>query len=380
MKLPELKDIKELKGKTVLLRAALNVPIKDGSVLNQFRLMRALPTVTYLKEHGARIVVIAHQGREPDESLEPVYQVLKGVLDIKWSSTLTGKDTKHSVKGLKDGEVLLLENLRGEERETKNEKSLAKELASYADIYVNDAFSDSHREHASLVGVPKLLPSYFGLNFVNECKELSRAMKPETPSILILGGAKFETKLPLIDAYANKYSNVFIGGALSNDVFKAKGYEVGRSRVSDVDLRDSALLNHLNLLLPVDVTVKSERGVRVCAPNEIQKDEMILDAGPKTIEMLQGYIEKAKFILWNGPLGDYEQGFEKETEKLARIIADAEGYSMVGGGDTIASIESLALQDKFGFLSTAGGAMLTFLEKGTLPAIEAVLQTAKGGH
>lgn len=374
MRLPELKDIKELKGKTVLLRSAFNVPIKDGAVLNQFRLMRALPTINYLKEQGARIVVIAHQGREKGESLEPVHKVLSGVIDIKWSPLLTGKEVKTAVKALKDEEVLLLENLRRDERETANEKSLAKELASYADLYVNDAFSDSHREHASIVGVAKLLPSYFGLNFINECKELSRATKPETPSILILGGAKFETKLPLIDAYANNYTNVFIGGALSNDVFKAKGYEIGRSRVSNIDLSGSALLNHLNLLLPIDVTVKSERGVRVCEPADVAKDETILDTGPKTIEMLAGYIEKAKFILWNGPLGDYEQGFEKETEKLAKIIADAEGYSVVGGGDTIASIESLALQDKFDFLSTAGGAMLTFLEKGTLPAIKAVLE------
>ncbi len=374
MRLPELKDIKELTGKTVLLRASMNVPVKDGQVSNQFRLMRALPTISYLKDHNARTIVIAHQGRDKEESLEPVYKVLKQILDIKWSPALTGKETERSVKELKDGEVLLLENLRSDAREVKNETSLAKELASYADIYVNDAFSDSHREHASLVGVPKLLPSYFGLNFINECKELSRAMNPETPSILVLGGAKFETKLPLIDAYANNYSHVFIGGALSNDVFKAKGYEIGQSRVSDIDLRSSALLNHLNLLLPIDVTVKSERGVRVSAPNEVQKDEKILDAGPKTIEMLQDYIEKAKFILWNGPLGDYEQGFERETEKLARIIADAKGYSVVGGGDTIASIESLALQDKFNFLSTAGGAMLTYLEKGTLPAIEAVVK------
>lgn len=375
MRLPELKDIKELKGKTVLLRSALNVPIKDEAVLNQFRLMRALPTINYLKEQGAKTIVIAHQGREKGESLEPVYRVLSDLIEIKWSPLLTGKEVKNAVKELKDGEVLLLENLRRDDRETANEKSLAKELASYADLYVNDAFSDSHREHASIVGVPKLLPSYFGLNFVNECKELSRAMKPETPSILILGGAKFETKLPLIDAYANNYTNVFIGGALSNDVFKAKGYEVGLSRISDIDLKDSALLNHLNLLLPIDVTVKSERGIRVCEPTDVAKDEMILDTGPKTIEMLQDYIDKAKFILWNGPLGDYEQGFEKETEKLAKIIADAEGYSVVGGGDTIASIESLALQDKFSFLSTAGGAMLTFLEKCTLPAIEAVTKS-----
>ncbi len=374
MKLPELKDIKELKGKTALLRAALNVPLKDDAVLNQFRLMRALPTINYLKDKGARTVIIAHQGREKSESLKPVHEVLSGIVGAKWCPSVTGKEVEQAVKELKDGEVLLLENLRSDERETANDKKFAKELASYADVYVNDAFSDSHREHASIVGVPMYLPSYFGINFAGECRELSKAMKPKSPSLLILGGAKFETKLPLIDAYANTYTDVFIGGALANDIFKAKGYEVGRSRISDIDLRDSALLNHLNLLLPVDVRVKSERGIiRVCEPDGVKADETILDAGPESIKMLDGYITNAKFILWNGPLGDYEQGFVEETEKLAKLIAKAEGYSIVGGGDTIASIESLALQDQFGFLSTAGGAMLTYLEKGTLPGIEAVV-------
>ena len=198
-------------------------------------------------------------------------------------------------------------------------------------------------------------------------------MTPNHPSLFILGGAKFDTKMPLVKEYITKYDHVFVGGALANDVFKARGYEVGKSMVSDVDLSGDELLDNPKLITPCDVTVDGPDGVRVCLPNEVKPNESILDAGPETIKQLTPLVMEAETVLWNGPLGFYESGFAKYTEALGQIIADSKSYAVLGGGDTIAAIEKLGCQEKFGFLSTAGGAMLTFMERGTLPAIEAIL-------
>lgn len=373
-KLPSIKDCKNLKGKRVILRTSLNVPIsEDGVITNQFRIMRALPTINYLRNKGAKIVLIAHIGRDPKETLKPVYNEFEKLLAAKWAPSLLGDETEAAVAKLEDGEVLVLENVRSDPREKDNDPTFAAALANYGDIYVNDAFAASHRAHASLTGLPARLPSYFGFNFVHEYEELSKAADPVSPSLLILGGAKFDTKMPLVEKYADKYTKVFIGGALANDIYKARGLETGQSLVSDIDLTNHSIITKDNILVPVDVTVKGEKGVRTTTPDDVKSDETILDAGPRTIEMLASELESMKSVLWNGPLGDYEHGFNTETESLARAIADADAYAVVGGGDTIASIESLCLQENFGFLSTAGGAMLTFLENGTLPAITAVI-------
>jgi phosphoglycerate kinase len=372
-KIPSVEDVSSLWGKCVLLRASLNVPLQGGEVTNTFRLEHILPTINFLKERKAKVILIGHIGREKTETLEPVVRALNEFLPVKWCGDLVGEESKKAVLKLEDGEVLLLENVRSDEREELNDETFAKELASLADIYVNDAFSDSHREHTSICAVAKLLPSYFGFNFINEFEELNKAMTPEDPSLFILGGAKFETKIPLVDKYAKEYNEVFIGGALANDIFKAKGFEIGGSLVSDVNLKENGVLSENNLLLPVDVVVDGREGSRVSKPDAVKNDEKIMDAGPETIAMLKPKINKAKTILWNGPLGNYEHGFNKQTEELATLIADSEAFSVVGGGDTIAAIEKLGIQDKFGFMSTAGGAMLTFLETGTLVGIESIL-------
>ena len=373
LKLPSLKDVTELKGKKVLLRVSVNAPIRDGVVTSQFRLLRILPTINYLREQGAKTVIIGHIGRDKTDSLKPIYEAMSEMVEMEWCGGLLGTDVTARVEALEDGEILMLENLRQDEREVVNDADFTKELAQLADLYVNEDFAASHREHSSIVGLPKLLPAYFGFNFLSEVKELEGAIDPESPSVFILGGAKFQTKLPLVDMYANKYSQVFIGGALANDIFKAKGFEIGKSLVSDIDLRDHSILNHLNIMVPTDVTVQGDNGVRVTSPEQVQSTEKIVDAGPETIKAWAEYLKTAKTILWNGPLGIYEAGFNKETESLTKEIAKVSGHSIVGAGDTIASIEALCLQDGFDFLSTGGGAMLDFLENGTLPAIEAVV-------
>lgn len=378
-KLPLITEHEDLEGKYVFLRGSLNVPIKDGQVVNQFRLMRGIATINYLVKQGARIILAGHISNntetEKEESLKPVFDILQAHVPITFSDEVVTPATKEKRDALQDGEVLLIENLRSDPREKKNDADFARSLADLADIYVTDAFAVAHREHASIVGVPQFLPSYVGLNFIHEFEELQKAMEPKSPALFLLGGAKFATKMPLVTKYLDIYDHVFVGGALANDFFKAQGYEVGNSLVSDVDLASlTTLLENKKLIIPVDVTVMGQRGVRVTTPDDVQLGERILDAGPKTVALLQKHITESKMILWNGPLGSYEQGFEKQTIEVAKMIAKADSYSVIGGGDTVAAIESLNAQEKYSFLSTAGGAMLTFLELGTLPGIDAVLK------
>lgn len=371
--LPNLNDIPDVAGKFVLVRASLNVPLHEGKVSNQFRIVRALPTINFLRERGAKVVIIAHIGRQVADTLAPVHDALQAYLPITFIPHTVGPEVEAARQQMKNGDVLLLENVRQDERETANDPVFSVSLAALGDYYVNDAFAASHRAHASIAGVPALLPSYFGRNFMHEYEELEKARTPQTPAIFILGGAKFETKMPLVQLFLEHYDHVFIGGALANDMFKAKGFEVGKSLVSDVDLSDAPLLHNEKILLPIDVVVDGPAGQRTCAPEEVTTEEVIYDAGPETITMLAKYVNEANTILWNGPLGNFEGGYGTHTLALAKQVAEATGYAIVGGGDTVAAIEELACQEKFGFMSTAGGAMLTYLEEGSLPAIDAVL-------
>ncbi len=363
----------DLKGRYVLLRTPMNVPIKDGVVQNQFRITRALATMNYLVKQGARVIAVGHLG-DGEQSAEPVAEVLRAHLpSVRFSSEVTGSVSLQLRDELQDGELLVLENVRRDPREKKNDADFARSLADMAELYVNDAFADSHREHASICAVTKFLPSYAGMNFMHEYDELMKMRAPKHPALFMLGGAKFDTKMPLVQQFLDIYDHVFIGGALANDLFKAKGYEVGQSLVSDVDLSGSPLVTHPKLLLPVDVTVSDGEKSYVVLPDAVQPHERILDMGPATLEMLAPLIKNAASILWNGPFGNYEAGFEEFTIGTAKLIAAATGYAVIGGGDTVASIEGLEQQEKFAFLSTAGGAMLTFLETGTLAGIDAML-------
>jgi phosphoglycerate kinase len=340
--------------------------------VSSFRVLRALPTLLHLAKAGARVIVVTHIGRKSETTLAPLHRVLKEHIEIEYEPSLVGREALRAVEALKDGQVLLLENLRSHDGETKNDASFAKQLSAYADIYVNDAFAVSHREHASIVGIPRYIPGYIGITFNEEYAELSKAMKPKHPALFILGGAKFETKQPLVKKYLDTYDHVFIGGALANDFFKGRGYEVGESLVSGMDLSGSELLKSEKILLPVDVVVEEGKQKHVVSVERVTKGQNILDAGPKTVEILGDHIKGAKTILWNGPLGYYEGGYTASTKDCAALIAKSGAYSVVGGGDTVAAIESLSIDNKFNFLSTAGGAMLTFLEHGTLPGIEAI--------
>lgn len=360
----------DLRGKYVIIRSSCNVPLEDGAVRNSFRLRRALPTLEYLQQAGAKTIIISHIGRAKEDSLHPVFTALSAMIELRWGGVITDPAFAEMRNSLQEGEIILCENLRQDEREETNEESFVTLLASFGEIYVNDAFAEAHREHASTYGLAKCLPAYAGLTLAEEVKQLSKVMTPERPSLFLLGGAKFETKMPLVSKYLDEYDQVFIGGALTNDILKARGLEVGQSLVSSVSLKDAPFLWHEKILVPVDVVVDGPQGVTTKSVTEVLPDEKIFDCGPKTTEMLQSYIEKAKTILWNGPFGNYESGYFVGTEKTAQMIAEAAAFSVLGGGDTVAAVEKLGLNDKFGFVSVGGGSMLTLLENGSTPALD----------
>ncbi len=361
----------DLKGKFVIIRSSFNVPLEKGAVRNAFRLRRALPTLEYLARAGARTIVISHIGRKSDETLQPVFAALKEFLPTaRWGGLITDPQFAAIRSTLTDGEIVICENLRQDEREEANDPTLADLIAQYGDVYINDAFAEAHREHASTAGVAERLPAYAGLTLAVEVTELSKVMEPKRPALFLLGGAKFETKMPLVEKYLDLYDTVFIGGALTNDVLKARGMEVGQSLVSDISLAEAPFLWSEKLIVPVDVIVDGPRGVSTKAADAVDKDEKILDCGPETVMLLERYINEAATILWNGPFGNYEQGFTEGTELTAEIIAKSKAFSVIGGGDTVAAVEKLGLNDKFGFVSIGGGSMLTLLENGTTPALE----------
>ena len=258
---------------------------------------------------------------------------------------------------MEPSDLVLLENLRQNKGEKENSEKFAKELSELGDIYVNDAFPVSHREHASIVGIPKFIPGFAGIQLIHEVEELSKAFYPKRPFLFILGGAKFDTKLPLLKKFAHIADNIFVGGALAHNFFVVLGKDIGDSLVSGGDYGLKELLNTGKIILPDDTIVE---------------DKKIMDAGPITIENLKAKVASSNLILWNGPLGTYERGYTVATLKLAQIIADSGKESIIGGGDTISAVKELNLFDKFTFVSTGGGAMLDFLATGTLPGIEAI--------
>lgn len=373
MRLPRsVEDIGEVLGKRVLVRASLNAPIQNGVVTNSLRLEGALATIEFLRARGARVIVLSHMS-ESEGTLEPVFHYLKKILPISFVNDVVGSVAKEASYSLKNGEVLLLQNIRSNKGEKENDMEFAKALASLADFYVADDFTVAHRTHAAVTLVPTLLPSYAGFQFLKEIQGLTPGLSPKSPSLAIIGGAKLTTKAPLLASLLTKYDQVFVGGALANDFFKAKGYEVGRSLLSGTDIAEKIFGNN-KVIVPTHVVVDSPTGRREVLANAVEKDDIILDIAPSSIEALRPSIESAGTVLWNGPMGNFERGFTEGTCALAEAIAGAKGQSIVGGGDTLASIQECDLMDKFEFVSTAGGAMLDFLANGTLPGIEVLLR------
>jgi phosphoglycerate kinase len=351
----DIKQIKNVKGKTVLLRVDFNVPIKNGKVEDDFKIKKTLPTINFLKKRGAKMILITHLGKNGTASLKPVIKRF------------------FIISKIAKNRVTFFDNIRKFPGEIKNDPTFAKKLSTLGDIYVNDAFSVSHREHASIVSLPKYIPSFAGFQFEEEVKNLSHAFrKTKHPFLFILGGAKFSTKMPLVKKYLKLADHVFIGGALLNDFLKAKGYEIGQSLVSDTNYGIGELLKNKKLILPGDVVVKSGDKLVNKKANEVKKNEIILDIGEEAVKNLAQLIKKSKLILWNGPLGKYEDRGAEATKKILKLVANSKSESIIGGGDTVALISKMKMEKKFSFVSTGGGATLDFLANGTLPGIKAL--------
>lgn len=348
-----LGEVPLARGTRVLLTSDLNVPLVDGEVADAYRITRARRTLDFLRERGARTLLVSHRS-DTSETLRPVFAYLKKELPIVFADTLA--EAQALLTEAPEGSFVLLENIRRFPGEIENSEAFARDLASLAEVYVNEAFSASHRAHASIIGVPRILPHYAGFLFAEEVAHLSRAFTPPHPALVIIGGAKFETKLPLVKKFLDIADSVFICGALANDVFKARGDEVGRSLTSSVPIPEE-IVRHLKLRVPPDVVRVGER---------------IVDAGAESIAELGTLIRAARFVLWNGPLGEYQSGRYESTEAVARMIAESKAESIIGGGDTLAVVSRLGLLERFSFVSTGGGAMLQFLADGTLQGLEAL--------
>jgi phosphoglycerate kinase len=368
-----LKEAKDLRGKKVIVRADFNVPVTDkGKVMDMFRINVCLPTIAYLQKKGARIILVSHIGREPGESLKPVYTVLKKHVPLKFIPEILSENVNSTISEMKNGDIVMLENLRSNPGEKGCNKDFAKSLAKLGDVYVNEAFPVSHRADASIVLLPKLLPAYAGFQMEKEVKELSKVLKPKHPFVFIQGGAKAETKIPLLKKFLKSADCVYIGGELANDFYKSKGYEIGKSNFDKVTPPLGSYLKNKRLVLPESVVVLRDGKNITTGAHEVQKNDFIYDIGLPSIHILSVILEKAKLILWNGPLGWYENGYIKGTEELLKILASSKAETIIGGGDTAVLVDRKKMSDKFTFVSTGGGATLEFLAKGTLVGIKAL--------
>lgn len=366
-----LRDLPEsLSGVRVFFRADFNVPIENGQVVDPLRIGAALSSIQFLLARGARVIIGSHRSDER-ASLIPVFQYLRTQIQVSFVEDVAGNLARKSASSLADGTALLLENLRWDKGEEGNDPEFGAALASLADVYVNDGFPVSHRAHASIVGIPAHIPGYAGFQLLKEVENLTPALSPKSPSLAIVGGAKFVTKEKLIHALLKKYDHVFIGGALANDFFVAQGHAVGKSLVSNTD-HVKPLLKNSKIIIPTDVVVENPHGIEEKTLADIHENDIIYDIGPASIEALRPLMEKSNSILWNGPMGNFERGFKSGTDAIAKMIAGVPAHSIVGGGDTLSSIQSLNLGGHFGFISTAGGAMLDFLANGTLPGLAAL--------
>ena len=389
----------DAKDKVVLLRADLNVPMKDGEITDTTRLDRIVPTIRALQEKGAKIAILAHfdrpKNREPEFSLAPIATKLGRILgeQVAFAKDCVGPVAKDAIANLKSGQIAILENIRYYPEEENNDAGFTKQLAELGDIYVNDAFSASHRAHASIEGLAQLLPAYAGLLMEDELNALSSGLEnPQKPVAAIIGGSKISTKLSVLDNLVKKVDFLILGGGMQNTFFFANGIEVGKS-LCERDMVEEARKimataekHGCKIILPIDRIAVKEFGKGV--PFETVKTEELpadmegVDIGPATLENLKNILSTCKTVLWNGPMGVFEvKPFDNGTNGLAKIVADltSEGkmVSVAGGGDTVSALENAGVIDKFTYVSSAGGAFLEWLEGKPLPGVQALMNAAK---
>ncbi len=387
----------DLSGKKVIVRAELNAPVSDGMIEDDFRIQKFLPTLQYLQEKGAITIVLAHMGRDPEDTLEPVAEYLSDHVHtmmfykdffhsygtdefVKNTNTLQ-EDLSHATPG----DVFLLDNIRQTGAEKKNDSKLSEILVNLADLYVHEAFPAAHRKHMSTYGIPTLFSretKFSGITFHREHQMLSKALKPTSPSLFILGGAKFDTKLPLIESFLPIYDHIMIGGALANNIFQLAGFNVGQSLVEDVTPEQEESLKKVlandKFLLPNRVTCETVSGETIEKDiSEVLDTDTIYDISTEYINSISEHVTNAKSILWNGPLGYYEGGFDAGTKRLAELVGQSDSFSIAGGGDTVDAVYKTTQETHFDHLSSAGGAMIDYLSDGELPGVNILLQDLK---
>ena len=387
-----VKDI-DLKGKKVFVRCDFNVPMDENqNITDNARIVGALPTIKYLLEQNCKIILASHLGRpkgefKPEFSLAPVAKELSKLLgqEVIMAKDVIGEDAMTKAANLKEGEILLLENVRFHKEETDNDPEFSKKLASMAEVYVNDAFGTAHRAHASTTGIASYLPAVSGFLIEKELKFLGNAVNnPERPFVAILGGAKVSDKIGVIDSLLEKVDTLMIGGGMAYTFFKAQGYEVGNSicEMDKLDLAKEAMekakQKGVKFMLPVDTKVgkefKPDTESKIVSYTEIPADWEGFDIGPETIKMFEEELRKAKTVVWNGPLGLFEfDQFAIGTNAIAKVLSEIDATTIIGGGDSAAAVKKAGLEDKMTHISTGGGASLEFLEGKKLPGIEALM-------
>lgn len=384
-----VRDI-DVAGRKVLVRCDFNVPMKDGNITNDIRIVSALPTIKYLIENDAAVILMSHMGRpkgepKPEFTLRPVADRLSELLgqDVIFapSPVVVDDGVRETAAALQGGQVMLLENVRYRAEETKNEEPFTGELASLGEIFVNDAFGTAHRAHCSTAGLAKYMPAVSGFLIEKEIKFLGDVLEdPERPFVAIMGGAKVGDKIPVIENLMKKVDSLIIGGGMSYTFFKAMGYEIGTSILDEEsidlagELMKKAEAAGVQLLLPVDTVCAKEFSndseKAVFDRDSIPADMMGMDIGPKTVELYKECISKAKTIVWNGPAGVFEMpSFEAGTKAIAQALAESDATTVIGGGDSAAAVEQFGFADKMTHISTGGGASLEFLEGKELPGV-----------
>jgi len=417
MKVKSLRKIKNIRNKKVFLRLDLNVPLKKGKVLDDFKIAASLPTIRYLLRYNCRIIIASHLeparfvganarrvGGEKNASLKAVAERLGEMLGKKvvFVPDCIGEKAEKAAEKIRPGEILVLENLRAHKGEKADDKNFAKALAGLVDkstgsrakrilkklsgsenegIYVNDSFGVNHRKHASLSAIKKFLPAYAGLLVEKEIENLNRAMNPARPAVAIVGGAKISTKISLIKSLLPKYDAILIGGAMANNFFAAQGMEVGKSLVSKEDIALAGKLKDKKIILPIDVIVSSGKTkpvIRRVTPDKVKKSECIFDIGPETVKLYAKHIRSAKTIMWNGPMGKFEERpFSHGTMAIASVVgsrSSGHAFGVAGGGETMDALKKSRMIEYLDWASTGGGAMLSYLGREKMPGLEGLVK------